>query len=168
MSNLYFILNPQSFITLNTYLFQLYIFNGVLMLPFTPTILIIDDDSSLRSMLSMQVQHCGYKTITANHGGEGIIVAKREHPNLIISDYNMPVKNGYDVWCAIREDEALRETPFIMASSLLSTSGLMLGTMSFLPQLRQDPFFRLISKDEFNFHNTKTLLAGMLALEVQA
>jgi chemotaxis response regulator CheB len=138
------------------------------MLRSTPLVLVIDDDSSLRAMLSMQVQHCGYKTITANHGGEGIDIAKHELPDLIISDYNMPVKNGYDVWCALREDESLRDTPFVMATSLLSTSGLMLGQMSFLPELRQDPFFRLVSKDEFNFYKTKALLKEMLALEVQA
>jgi CheY-like chemotaxis protein len=136
------------------------------MLRSTPLVLVIDDDSSLRAMLKMQVQHCGYTVITANHGGEGIATAQRERPDLIISDYNMPIKNGYDVWCAIREDESLRETPFVMATSLLSTSGLVLGQMSFLPKLRQDPFFRLVSKDEFNFYKTKALLEEMLALEV--
>jgi CheY-like chemotaxis protein len=138
------------------------------MLRSTSLVLVIDDDSSLRAMLSMQVQHCGYMIITASNGGEGILLAKRVQPDLIISDYKMPVNNGYEVWCAVRDDESLREVPFIMASSLFSTSGLMLAAMPFLPQLRKDPLFRLVSKEEFNYHKTKALLAEMLVLKVQA
>ncbi len=60
----------------------------------TQTVLVIEDDLALSSMLQMALEDAGYRVITAGNGQEGLDAAAREVPDLIVLDLSMPVMDG--------------------------------------------------------------------------
>lgn len=83
-----------------------------------PTILIIEDEPSFRSLLRFKMQRLGYHVLEAESGREGVILAKKHSPSVVICDFTMPQSelNGYQVWEALQHDPHLRSTPFILLS----------------------------------------------------
>ena len=80
-------------------------------------ILLIDDDQSTLQVLSEKLRLAGHETIIAQGGREGVEKAKRELPQLIVTDVMMPEVSGYDVTRAIRESEDLKNIPIIMLTA---------------------------------------------------
>ena len=66
-------------------------------------ILIVDDELDILEFLSYALKKEGFTVITANNGNEGLILAKKHKPDLIILDVMMPEKDGYEVCKEIRE-----------------------------------------------------------------
>ncbi|HAJ71595.1 MAG TPA: two-component system response regulator GlrR, partial [Methylophilaceae bacterium] len=58
------------------------------------TILIVDDDQDILTLISMRLKSAGYHTITANDGAQALSVLNIERPHLIISDLRMPSIDG--------------------------------------------------------------------------
>lgn len=61
------------------------------------TILLIDDDESFGETLEMFLGGLNCKILRANNGKAGVDILEREHPDLVITDYKMPVMNGLQV-----------------------------------------------------------------------
>jgi len=76
-------------------------------------ILVIDDEKGFVLLVKYILKRDGYTVITAYDGEEGLEKAKKEKPDLIICDINMPKKNGYEVLQGIRR-EVDKNVPFIM------------------------------------------------------
>ena len=70
------------------------------------TILIVDDEATLRWVLKAALESEKYKIVEAASGKEGIEMAKSTNPDLIIMDYKMPDINGWQATKAI-----LKESP---------------------------------------------------------
>ena len=87
----------------------------------TPKILSIDDSKTIRLLLARLFRPFVCELMEAANGEEGLAVASREHPDLIILDYNMPVMDGITMLRKLREDPGLKRTPVIM---LTADSGL--------------------------------------------
>ena len=87
----------------------------------TPRILSIDDSKTIRLMLARMFRPFACELWEAANGEEGLTVALREKPDLILLDYNMPVMDGITMLRKMREDAALKRTPVIM---LTADSGL--------------------------------------------
>lgn len=68
-------------------------------------VLIIDDTEDLRDAIIQIIDFKGYKGFAAANGVEGIEIALREHPDLILLDLIMPDMNGFDVLRSLRKDE---------------------------------------------------------------
>jgi len=77
-------------------------------------ILIIDDNTAVRSTMARILELAGYETITAGDGNEGIIRMRQENPDLIITDIIMPEKEGIET---IRQILNERPSAKIMAVS---------------------------------------------------
>jgi CheY-like chemotaxis protein len=58
------------------------------------TLLLVEDDATIRDMLSRRLQHEGYQVITATNGAAAIMRARSEHPDLILMDIGLPLLNG--------------------------------------------------------------------------
>ena len=72
-------------------------------------ILLVEDSSTMRRMLSMKLQDEGYEVITANDGVQGLARAAEEpRPDLILTDYEMPEMDGAGLCKAVKADKALR------------------------------------------------------------
>ncbi len=77
-------------------------------------ILIIDDDLETLRLVGLMLQRQGYKVIAANNGKEGMGLASKERPDLIVLDVMMPDMDGFAVTNSIRSDPELSDTPILM------------------------------------------------------
>ena len=87
----------------------------------TPRILSIDDSKTIRLHLARLLRPFACELLEATNGEEGLAVASRANPDLIILDYNMPVMDGIAMLRKMREDPGMKRTPVIM---LTADSGL--------------------------------------------
>ncbi len=60
-------------------------------------ILIIEDDATLNRMLVLHLKYKGYETESAFGGVEGLLLATRLQPDLVMLDVMMPVMDGWEV-----------------------------------------------------------------------
>ncbi len=81
------------------------------------TILIIEDNADIRENVAEILMLSNYKVITAPNGKEGIEMAQREHPDLIICDIMMPGVDGYGVLHVLNKDPETQNIPFIFLTS---------------------------------------------------
>lgn len=82
-----------------------------------PKILSIDDSKLIRLALARLFRPFACDWCEAADGAEGLAVAIREKPDLIILDCNMPVMDGVAMLRKLREDGALKRTPVIMLTA---------------------------------------------------
>lgn len=101
-------------------------------------ILIIDDDEVLRDMISMALQQRGFAVVQAGDGVEGIELARRELPDLILCDVKMDKVDGYLTLQALRDQPATAAIPFILMTGLADNAGMRhgmeLGADDYLPK----------------------------------
>ncbi len=98
--------------------------------------LIVDDKASIRSAMKTILNDLGFDDVVeAVDGNDAWFKLKAEfedmekdHYDLIISDMEMPEMSGLDLLRAVREDEQLKSTPFIMATTV-NTKEVILATM---------------------------------------
>ena len=60
-------------------------------------ILIVDDERDIVKVLMIRLQRAGYEVVTAFDGAQGVFMAHKEKPDLIILDIRMPAGNGFSV-----------------------------------------------------------------------
>lgn len=73
-------------------------------------ILVVDDESSVRDLIRDKLTQNKYAVITASGGEEALIVAKNNHPDLILLDIAMPGMDGYGVCEKLRSDPVTKDT----------------------------------------------------------
>jgi CheY-like chemotaxis protein len=83
----------------------------------SPKILSVDDSKAVRKLLARMFRPFDCELCEAANGEEGLAVAAREMPDLIILDYNMPVMDGISMLRRLRENADLRRTPVIMLTA---------------------------------------------------
>ena len=81
-------------------------------------ILIIDDDPVIVKYLEAVFSDNGYATCSASSSSEGLEVVKREKPDLITLDLQMPGEWGPRFYRKLRQDKSVRETPVIVVSGI--------------------------------------------------
>ncbi|MBI2035320.1 MAG: response regulator [Candidatus Liptonbacteria bacterium] len=69
-------------------------------------ILIVDDDADFLEIISIKLKKAGFDTISAQNGAMGVEAAKKEKPDLILMDVQMPVMNGVEAFFKLRNDPA--------------------------------------------------------------
>ncbi len=77
-------------------------------------ILVVDDERVIVQMVGMRLKAHGYDVISASDGQEGLDVAKKEKPDLIILDVMMPKMDGYKVCGLLKMDSRFAKIPIIM------------------------------------------------------
>jgi DNA-binding NarL/FixJ family response regulator len=81
------------------------------------TILIIEDDDQTRENLQTILQMEGYTALVAANGRDGLELARRERPDLILCDVMMPGLDGHGVLSALRDDPETTTVPFIFLTA---------------------------------------------------
>lgn len=135
------------------------------------TILVIDDEKRLVSLLQSYLQQEGYRVAAAYNGREALSVARREKPDLIILDIMMPEMNGYEF---MREHRKESDTPIIMLTAKVEDEdkiiGLELGaddyvTKPFKPRELMARVRNVLRRAGKNEPKGKTLKASDLSLD---
>jgi CheY-like chemotaxis protein len=84
------------------------------------TILIIEDYSDTRELLSAMLRGKGYKVIEAEDGLEGLLKATAMYPDLIIMDLSLPEMDGVEAARRIHEQAKLSHIPIFVVSAYLT------------------------------------------------
>ena len=82
------------------------------------TILVVEPSPVERAQIAQTLSTAGYQVVVAADGEEGVAIARREYPDLILMEVVMPGQNGYQATRALTrsEDERLARTPIILLS----------------------------------------------------
>ncbi len=108
------------------------------------SILVIEDDSSLRDTLSIHLRSAGYTVRVAADATEAIRAILAGVPDLILSDVTLPYMDGFELLDVLRRDETTRSTPVILLTGLVDDDnyvrGIRLGATAYLtkPVLRDE------------------------------
>lgn len=90
----------------------------------TKTILVVDDEKRLVSLVESYLTQEGYRVATAYNGKEALAVARREKPDLIILDVMMPEMDGY---AFMRAHRAEQDTPIILLTARVDDDDKIVG-----------------------------------------
>ncbi len=88
------------------------------------TILVVDDQSNVRTLLREYLTEEGFSVVTAGDGREALYVARHEKPDLVLLDILMPEMNGYEF---IRRFRMEKDTPVILLTARLEETDKVLG-----------------------------------------
>ena len=101
-------------------------------------VLVIDDEPTIREVIGLTLRKNGYEVFKAANGAEGLELARKRLPDLIICDVRMVLVDGYEVLSAIRNNPSTAAIPFILVTSLTTPErmrqGMELGADDFLPK----------------------------------
>ena len=102
------------------------------------TVLVIEDETDIRTLLLYQLHKDGYRTIGAANGEEGLRLAREEHPRLIVLDLMLPGMDGMAVCRKLRRDAGTAAIPILMLTARTSeedtVSGLEAGADDYVPK----------------------------------
>jgi two-component system sensor histidine kinase/response regulator len=90
-------------------------------------VLVVEDSRTQAEQLTHTLERAGYRVRIATNGAEALEAVRESRPHLIISDVVMPVMDGYTMCRAIKDDEALRDIPVIILTSLSDSQDVILG-----------------------------------------
>ncbi len=80
-------------------------------------VLLIEDNEQNRYLTTFLLEKSGYEVVSAVDGAEGIELAARVLPRVILLDIQLPTMDGYAVARALRDNPALRDTPIVAVTS---------------------------------------------------
>jgi CheY-like chemotaxis protein len=89
------------------------------------TILIVEDDEGMQSVYADALRHRGYRVLIANQGAEGVHLARRNRPDLILLDIRMPVMDGWGAAEYLKADPQTRDVPICAISAFEARPGEM-------------------------------------------
>ena len=81
------------------------------------TILVVDDETHILHVLSLKLRNAGFNIITAEDGEEGLAKAMENHPDLVITDYQMPFMSGLDLCIRLKEEPRTKDIPALMLTA---------------------------------------------------
>ncbi|HZL36539.1 MAG TPA: response regulator [Tepidisphaeraceae bacterium] len=79
------------------------------------TILVADDESHILSVVSLKLRNAGFRVLTAADGQEALDLARQERPDLLITDYHMPLLSGIELCRRLRQECAFIPTIMLTA-----------------------------------------------------
>ena len=126
------------------------------------TILIIEDEPQIRRNIATLLELEGYKILEATNGIQGIEVARKGSPDLILCDITMPDMDGFAVIHVIRSVPALNAVPFIFLTAHSHPSkvreGMNLGADDYLSKPFTAP--NLLAAIQSRMHRVKSVLSA--------
>ena len=82
----------------------------------TPRVLLVDDDAAIRTLCSLNLRALGIDVIEAEDGAQGLQLARRERPDLVLLDVSMPGLDGFEVGALVRRHRKTRHIPLMFLS----------------------------------------------------
>ena len=79
--------------------------------------LVVDDEFHIVQVVAIKLKNNGFDVVTAENGSDGYAVASQDLPDIIISDYQMPVMNGVEMIEKLRQNPETAHIPVIMLTA---------------------------------------------------
>lgn len=86
------------------------------------TILIVEDERHLQTILSDLLKDEGYNVLSAYDGEEALNILSKQSPDLVLLDLILPKKDGFEVLKAMKEDSKIKGIPVIVLTNLEGSS----------------------------------------------
>ncbi len=80
-------------------------------------IVVADDEPHIRHVIALKMQKHGFEVFTAADGEEALDLVLQEAPDLLITDYQMPVMSGLDLCRELRRQEQTAHIPIVMLTA---------------------------------------------------
>ncbi len=137
----------------------------------TKTILVVDDEKRILSLLKAYLEQQGFQVVTAVNGQEAVYTARHEKPDLIILDIMMPEMDGYEF---MRQHRKERETPIILLTAKVDEDDKVLGlelgaddyvTKPFSPRELTSRVRAVLRRTRQNLPQTEVLRVGGMTLD---
>lgn len=105
-------------------------------------VLIIEDEESVQRAISDALMNQEFETLVAKDGEEGLDMALREHPDLILLDVLMPKMDGMIMLQKLRQDEWGKKIPVIILTNVSPNASSVINSV-----LQNEPAYYLIKSD---------------------
>lgn len=122
----------------------------------TMKIMVVDDMATMRKIIKNILSQLGFKNICeAEDGKKALADIKNAHAagepvEFIVSDWNMPEMTGLDLLNAVRSDETLKTTPFLMVTAEAEQGNIMLAVKSGVDNFIVKPFSAQVLKEKID------------------
>ena len=103
-------------------------------------VLVCDDDPVILRLLEVNLELEGFEVLTGNNGEEGVEIAQRERPDLVILDIMMPKMDGYEACRRIKAEEETRHIPIVFLSAKAQASDIEKGKSYGVAEYLTKPF----------------------------
>jgi len=90
-------------------------------------VLAVDDDQSMRELVSRMLERAGYRVETAADGAEGLARIRAAAPDVVVCDVQMPVMDGFQLLDRVRAEAATAALPFVLLTALTDRDSVRRG-----------------------------------------
>jgi CheY-like chemotaxis protein len=104
-------------------------------------ILIVDDEPDTITYISTVLEENGYTSIGAADGVEGLELARKEKPDLVLLDLMMPKKSGISMFQEMRKDSSLSNIPVVVVTGVSEVTGVDFRNFMYKQPLRDEKKF---------------------------
>jgi len=80
-------------------------------------VLVVDDEIHIVHVVAIKLRNNGYEVLSADNGAEAFELACEERPDIIVTDFQMPVMSGLELVEKLREHEETKDVPVIMLTA---------------------------------------------------
>lgn len=80
-------------------------------------VLVVDDEIHIVHVVAIKLRNNGFEVISADNGAEGLKLALAEKPDIIVTDYQMPVMTGLELVEKLRQNQDTKDTPVVMLTA---------------------------------------------------
>ncbi|MDB5297806.1 MAG: chemotaxis protein CheY [Phycisphaerales bacterium] len=81
------------------------------------TILVADDETHILNVVSLKLRNAGYRVLTAADGQQALDLARLHRPDLLVTDYHMPLLSGLELCRRLRQDPATAGLRVVMLTA---------------------------------------------------
>ncbi|GAA0894135.1 response regulator [Fulvivirga kasyanovii] len=106
------------------------------------TVLVVDDFASIRKVIVDTLKRHGFNTVEASDGKDALDTLKSSETtiDLVLSDYNMPVMNGFQLLQAVKGDDELKHHPVVLLTSEKANDKKMMAKKAGLDAWVEKPY----------------------------
>lgn len=80
------------------------------------TVLIVEDKDEFRKIYGDRLRFSGYDVLDAADGNQALEVLRSKRVDIVVTDINMPHKDGYELIADVKKDEKLKQIPIVVMS----------------------------------------------------
>jgi DNA-binding response OmpR family regulator len=131
-----------------------------------PLIVVIDDDAGTRMLVGQVLKKEGHEVMVAEDGAKGLALIRQYKPDLVVSDVQMPLLDGFEVLDRVRNDETLATTPVILLTSLQDRSHMRQGMTTGADDYLTKPFAPQELREAVSAQLNKRIRASAMRAQV--